>query len=148
MRYLPLLLLLACGTDPSQPSVTRTCLASITYRYAAADTFDTHGAVAPQGGPLCMEFTGDEVRITSDDALYLELYVASTGAPGIMYLGPAGTWAVADVFRKDGQVYFVAREGSLRWIGLPGMVIVEGAHGIWYMDWQDADETLHTEWRP
>lgn len=145
---LPVALLLACGTDPNTSTVTRTCLAAITYRYAAQDTFDTGGAVPPEGGPLCLEFAGDEVRITNGEALFIPVHVSSTGATGLMYLWPAGAGAVADVFRKDGQVYFVAREGSLRWLALPGIVILEGAHDVWTMDWADADESLHTEWRP
>lgn len=148
MRYLPLLLLLACGTTPSSPAVNRVCLATVDYRYVIpTDTFSTGGPVAPEGGPLCIELAGDVATITNGEALFMRLYIASGGS-GLQLLWPAGANAVADVFRRDGNIYFVAREGSLRWFSLAGLVIVEGAHGILYVHYDDADELFDAEFRP
>ena len=148
MRYLPLLLLLACGTDPAQPSVSRSCLAAITYQYVGVDTFSTGGvARAPEGGPLCLEIAGDRAIVTSGAAVFVRLDVTS-GGTALWYLWPAGERAEAQLFRKDGQLFLSPIEGELHWLLLPGLTITEGAHDVLYMDYEDADEVLHAEWRP
>lgn len=146
-RLLPLLLLVACGTDPAQPSVVRSCLATVDYRYVGVDTFSTGGAAAPEGGPLCIELAGDHAIVTSGQAVYLRVYVSSGGS-GLWYLWPAGERAEARVFRDDGQLYLSATVGNLRWLTLAGMRIVEGPHGRLSMHYEDNDEVLHAEWVP
>ena len=146
--WLGILALAACGVDAGGPAVSRICLATVDYRYVLpTDTFSTGGPVRPDGGPLCIELSGDQAVITSGEAVFMRLYVASGGS-ALQLLWPSGTRTVADVFRKDGQLYFVPREGSLRWFALPGLVMVEGAHDILYVHYDDADEWFDAEFRP
>ena len=139
------LLAVACGRDPAT-AVTRACLAEVTYRYAGVDTFATAGAVAPEGGPLCLELAGDRVTITNGEALFVPLTVSS-GGTALWYLWPAGTRAEAQVFRKDGRLYLSPLAGDLLWLLAPGVVITE-AGSLVIVDFTDADETFHAVFRP
>jgi len=113
-----------------------------------ADTITTGGSVVIEGGPLCISFAGDRATITNGEVVYVRVYAVSTGVPEIWYLWPGGTRADAEVFRRDGQLYFVARSGDLYWLDLSGLVIVEGPHGRLSMSYSDADELFSAEWLP